>query len=198
MYENVCVSVYVCAVRAHKQQRTKHKLTVFIVSLPSLSRRHCLCRCLCTLICFAPLPNADVIPIQSCHCTQRVFPSLSRILLSLPFSPTLNLSLPLPLPLALPPSVFLHSPGERFGPLLHIFARALKACNVFLAQHVLPLPLRSGAGAAALETFCLRCQHTFFCARAFCSCCLLVFPSSYFPVIVLELDSISPRAESCP
>lgn len=121
--------------------------------------------------------------------------SLSCIPLSLP--PSLSLSL------ALPPSVFLHSPGERFGPLLHIFARALKACNVFLTLHVLPLPLplplrAAGAGAAALATFCLRCQHISFCARAFCCCCLLVFLSSYFPVIQLELDSISPRAESCP
>lgn len=182
------LSACVCA---HKQQRTKHKLTVFIVSLPALSRRRR--RCLCILICFAPLPNADVIAIQSCHCTQRASLSLSCIPLSLP--PSLSLSL------ALPPSVFLHSPGERFGPLLHIFARALKACNVFLTLHVLPLPLplrAAGAGAAALATFCLRCQHISFCARAFCCCCLLVFLSSYFPVIQLELDSISPRAESCP
>lgn len=184
----MCRSLSAC-VCAHKQQRTKHKLTVFIVSLPALSRRRR--RCLCILICFAPLPNADVIAIQSCQCTQRaslsrVFPSPSLLL-----SPSLSPCLPL----------FFSIPRTNVLGHFCIFSRALKACNVFLTLHVLPLPLplrAAGAGAAALATFCLRCQHISFCARAFCCCCLLVFLSSYFPVIQLELDSISPRAESCP
>lgn len=134
MCMHVCMCVCVCAVRAHKQQRTKHKLTVFIVSLPALSRRRRRRRCLCIFICFAPLPNADVIAIQSCHCTQR-----ASLCLAIPASISFPLSFPISF--AHPLTVFLHSPGERFGPLLHIFARALKACNVFLTPHVLPLPL---------------------------------------------------------
>lgn len=135
----MCCSLSAC-VCAHKQQRTKHKLTVFIVSLPALSRRRRRRRCLCILICFAPLPNADVIAIQSCHCTQRA--SLSLVYSPLP----LSFSLPLTRPASLCFSPF---PGRTFWATFAYFRARPKSMQRFFNS--------ARAASAAVRSWCWCC-----------------------------------------
>lgn len=135
----MCCSLSAC-VCAHKQQRTKHKLTVFIVSLPALSRRRR--RCLCILICFAPLPNADVIAIQSCQCTQRA--SLSLVYSPLPPS----FSLPLSRPASLCFSPF---PGRTFWATFAYFRARPKSMQRFFNS------ARAASAATAARSWCWCC-----------------------------------------
>lgn len=90
-----------------------------------------------------------------------------------------------------------------FGPLLHIFARCLKACNGFFFFFTLSTcPAAIAAAwqlcASVASIFLLLCSQfvvvvVVFLVPFVAPC--WVFLSSYFPVILLELDSINHERE---